>query len=59
MFDKLRNYLLLGMGEGQTDLIELSRISALRIFTLCGLSLILAVSLHSSYQGWLLGHYET
>lgn len=58
MLDKLRNYLLLGMGEGQTDLVVLSRISALRIFTLCGLSLILAVSLHSSYQGWLLGHYE-
>ena len=44
--------------EGQVDLIRLSRISALRIFTLCGLSLVLGVSLHSSYQGWMLGHYE-
>ena len=33
MFDKLRNYLLLGAEEGQVDLIRLSRISALRIFT--------------------------
>ena len=58
MFEKLRNYLLLGMGEGQTDLVMLSCISALRIFTFCGLLLVLAVSVHSSYQGWLLGHYE-